>query len=56
MPDVIRMNFIVTDEERKIYKKLSHKKEMSLTDLIKKLLNNECEKENILINKKQEQQ
>ena len=47
MEKVIRINFIVTEEEKQLYKKLAHRKEMSLTDLIKSLLNNELKKENL---------
>lgn len=45
----IRLNFIVTEEEKLLYKKLAHRKEMSLTDLIKSLLNEESKKENLSI-------
>ena len=38
---------IVTEEEKSLYKKLAHRKEMSLTDLIKSLLNAESKKENL---------
>ena len=47
MEKTIRLNFIVTEEEKSLYKKLAHKKEMSLTDLIKSLLNDESKKENL---------
>ena len=47
MEKTIILNFIVTEEEKLLYKKLAHRKEMSLTDLIKSLLNNELKKENL---------
>lgn len=46
----IRLNFIVTEEEKILYKKLAHRKEMSLTDLIKSILNEELEKQNLSLN------
>ena len=47
MEKTIRLNFIVTEEEKLLYKKLAHRKEMSLTDLIKSILNEESKKENL---------
>lgn len=50
MEKTIRLNFIVTEEEKLLYKKLAHRKEMSLTDLIKSLLHDESKKENLSLN------
>ncbi len=47
MEKVIRINFIVTEEEKQLYKKLAHRKEMSITDLIKSLIGDELKKENL---------
>jgi hypothetical protein len=49
MEKVIRINFIVTEEEKQLYKKLAHRKEMNITDLIKYLVGEELKKENLSI-------
>ena len=47
MEKIINMNFRTTEEERKLYKKLAHRKEMSLSDLIRHLLEDELKRENL---------
>ena len=49
MEKIINMNFRTTEDERKLYKKLAHKVEMSISDLIRHLLEEECKKQNLSI-------
>ncbi len=50
MEKIINMNFRTTEDERNLYKKLAHRKEMSLSDLIRHLLEEELKKENLSLN------
>jgi len=43
IPDRIQMNCIVTVEEKELFKKLAHRKEMTLSQLIRALLLDEAE-------------
>jgi hypothetical protein len=45
----ITVNFRVTEEEKKLFKKLAHRREPDLTSLLKKYLFEECKKENLSI-------
>jgi hypothetical protein len=45
----ITVNFRVTEEEKKLFKKLAHRRELDLTSLLKKYLFEECKKENLSI-------
>lgn len=41
------IGFRASDEEKLLFKKLAHKREMTLSQLIKNILYEECEKENL---------
>ena len=43
----ITVNFRVTEEEKKLFKKLAHRRELYLTTLLKTYLFEECKKENL---------
>ena len=43
----ITVNFRVTEEEKKLFKKLAHRRELDLTTLLKTYLFEECKKENL---------
>ena len=41
------IGFRASDEEKLLFKKLAHRKEMTLSQLIKNILYEECQKENL---------
>lgn len=41
------IGFRANNDEKKLFKKLAHRKEMTLTELIKHVLLEECKKENL---------